>query len=153
MPRADDGSGGGPLGTSEPPPPPLPEDDAGGGGAVLILGALVTLNDCVAAFLRMTFWRSCSRASPWRPLDTWATAAPSGSVTDPGRPATTRRAIATTTTVAAAAVTMKTPTRRRFGRLAWGRLRCCDNAVLPSAKRARRNARRTDRCGTGQRVA
>src|SRR5271166_3612908 len=129
------GLGGGSLTTGAPPVPPGDVDV--GGGAVLILGTLVTLNACVAASWRMTFWRSCSRASPWRPLDTWATAAPSGSVTDPGRPATTRRAIATTTTVAAAAVTMKTPTRLRFGRLALGRLRCCDNAVLPSAMRCR----------------
>src|SRR5580693_5365355 len=153
MPRADDGSGGGPLGTSEEPPPPLlPVDDCGG-GAVLIFGALVTLNACVAASWRMTCWRSASSFIPCRPLDTWATAAPSGSVAEPGRPATTSKAIATTTTVAAAAVTMKTPTRLRFGRLAGGRLRCCDNAVLPSAMRARRNARHADRCGTGQRVA
>src|SRR5580698_373502 len=41
----------------------------------------------------------------------------------------------TTAAVAAAAVTMKTPTRLRRGRRAAGRLRCCDNAVLPSAKR------------------
>src|SRR5215469_3824440 len=40
-----------------------------------------------------------------------------------------------TVTVAITEVTMKTPTRRRLGRLAGGRLRCCDNAVLPSAER------------------
>ena len=45
------GFGGGALTMGAPPPPP----DEDGGGAVLILGALVTLNDCVATSWRMTF--------------------------------------------------------------------------------------------------
>ena len=50
-------------------------------------------------------------------------------------------------------VIRKTLVRRRVRRLTGARLRCCDNAVLPSAKYAERGARRTDHCGTGQRVA
>src|SRR5262249_1487688 len=81
--------------------------------------------------------RADTRARPDLPADICATAAPSGSEVDPGCPVITRNAMAVTVTVAAVAVTMKTPTRLRFGRLAWGRLRCCANAVLPSAIRCR----------------
>src|SRR5262245_36491107 len=141
MPRAVDGLGGGPLGTTAEPPPPELADT--GTGTVLIRGVLVTLNASVAAVCWMTFWRSASRTRPDLPTDTCATAAPSGSVTEPGRPVITSRAMAVTATVADAAVTMKTPTRLRLGRLACCRLRCCDNAVLPSAMhgRAERPAR------------
>ena len=49
-----------------------------------------------------------------------------------------------------AAVTMKTPTLRGACAAAgWGRLRCCDNAVLPSARRAWQAPGAQDRCGQG----
>src|SRR5215472_5486053 len=138
MPCAVAGLGGGPLGTTVEPPPPDPP--LTGDGTVLIFGVLVTLNASVAAVCWMTFWRSATRTSPDLPDDTCATAAPSGSVYRPGRSMITMRAMTVTATVAEAAVTMKTPTRLRLGRLlgrllAWGRLRCVDNAVLPSAMR------------------
>ncbi len=47
-----------------------------GAGEVEILGALVTLNACVAASCRITFWRSCcehdARPADWRPGDSRA---------------------------------------------------------------------------------
>src|SRR5215475_7779342 len=80
-------------------------------------------------------------------------ATPSGSEAVLGLPMMTIRAPATTATVADNAVTRNTPTRLRRGRRCGGRaraiagyprapaagerLRCCDNAVLPSAKRCR----------------
>jgi hypothetical protein len=104
-----------------------------GGGRVLIFGALVTLNDCVAASSSMTSSRAWISDAPALPTETWASAMPSGSVDEPGLPVMTTSAAATTATVAADAVIRKAPTLLRLGRRPDGRLRCCDNAVLPSA--------------------
>src|SRR5258708_4669198 len=142
MPCALAGSGGGPDATVATGAVPTCAGCAGA-GEVEILGALVTLNAWVAASCSISCWRSCTSTLLDLPLETRATAAPSGSVTDPGRPVMNRIATVVTDMAAAAAVTMKTPTRLRRRRVAWGRLLCCDNAVLPSAKRywAKRPAR------------
>src|SRR5579872_3607878 len=57
---------------------------------------------------------------------------------------------AATASAAVIVVTRTKLNRLRPRRLTAARLRCCDNAVLPSAKHAGRNAQYADRCGTGQ---
>src|ERR1700722_12789745 len=130
------GSGGGALTTGAPPPePPEPLEPsevvgADATGCAATLGVPTTVMVLAAASSWIMCWRACTSALPAVPTGRSAAAAATGSL--PGLwPRRTAYAPPVMARMAAIDVIMNTPTRRRE-RLSGARLRCSDNAVLPS---------------------
>ena len=118
---------------------------------VAIFGFPTMVSVWDAASTRIICWRSfSSRVAEWL-VGIAAKAAAAGSAPLLAMCISTKTPPATATS-AVIVVTRRKLSRLRPRRLTGARLRCCDNAVLPSAKPAERTALRADRCGTGQRV-
>src|ERR1022692_1042802 len=112
-----------------------------GAGTLATFGAPITLKVLVAAAIKMVCWRCCSSATAGVLAGSWTTDAASGSAWVVGSPI---RYLAppAMATAAVTVVSKKARTLLRARRPPDSRLRCCDNAILPSANRARQDAGR-----------